>query len=248
MARNLQSSRLGPEFTAALMAYGAVYLGFAWLSLNPALRSREVAVSEVPQVLVNSIFLNWFLFVVAAAVIMLLFRLGFAQLTFTRHALGSSVFALIAGLVAMCIINVLAGNLAAQVLPQEPADPSLQAVFQYFQPASRALMLAPPVMFLTAGFPEELFRAYVLSFAAEGRAPYLSGFALITTSLFFAAGHIYQGAVAAVVLFPIGLFLGWFYLSRKNLWELVFLHTLYDSLIFILAATLDVSQGTTALI
>jgi len=243
MARSLQSSRVRLEFAFALSAYGLVYRGFAWLSLSPALRSREVAVSEVPQILVNSIFLNSLLFVVIAAVIMLLFRLGFARLTFARHTLLSSIIALIGGFIAMYFINVLVGSLAVHYLPQEPMDPSVKAVFQFFQPASRALLLAPPVMFLTAGFPEEFFRAYVLSFAVAGRSGRLACYTVLATSLFFALGHLYQGVIAAVVLFPLGLFLGWFYLHRKNLWELIFLHTLYDSLVFILAATYGVTQG-----
>jgi len=243
IAGNPQSFRVRFEFVAALTTYGAVYLGFAVFSFTPAYRTREVAVSEVPRLLASSVVMNLLLFVVTASVIMLLFRLRFARLTFARHRVLSWVVALAGGLVAMYLINLVMSSLAAPLLPREPMDPSVQAVFQFFQPASRALMLAPPVMFLTAGFPEEFFRAYVLSFAVRGRSARLAGYALLATSLFFAIGHIYQGAVAAVVLFPIGLFLGWFYLKRKNLWELVFLHTLYDSVVFILAASFGVTPS-----
>jgi len=76
-----------------------------------------------------------------------------------------------------------------------------------------------------------------------GGSARLAGYSLLATSLFFAIGHIYQGALAAVVLFPIGLFLGWFYLKRKNLWELILLHTLYDSSVFILAASFGVTPS-----
>lgn len=248
MVDSVQSYRGKLEFGAALATYGIVYLGFTWLSLNPALRTREVTVSEVPQLLVNSILLNFLLFVVMAVVIMLVFRLRFARLTFARHHVLASILALAGGFIAMYFINLLVSSLAAPVLPQEPMDPSVHAVFQFFQPTWRALMLAPPVMFLTAGFPEEFFRAYVLSFAVRGSSARLANYALLATSLCFAIGHIYQGAVAAVVLFPVGLFLGWFYLTRRNLWELVFLHTLYDSLVFILAASFGISYSAAALI
>jgi len=93
-------------------------------------------------------------------------------------------------------------------------------------------------MLFMAGIPEETLRSYVLSIPLSARSGFFSLATLLFTSFFFATGHLYQGVGAVVQTFLIGLSIGLIYLTRKSLWEVVWIHTLYNTLAIILIPTI----------
>lgn len=87
-----------------------------------------------------------------------------------------------------------------------------------------------PVVFLTcmtAGYGEELyFRSYLLT--TLPRLGFPRGGAIAASTLLFAAGHLYEGALGVVGTLIIGLLLALFFLKRRNLHVVALAHGTYN--------------------
>lgn len=93
---------------------------------------------------------------------------------------------------------------------------------------TNGIMLLPAfLMFLLTGYTEELyFRSYLLTYQTHHRIPMAP--ALLISAFLFALGHLYQGMMAAVSIFVIGLILGLWYFALKNIHLLAISHTLFN--------------------
>ncbi len=93
--------------------------------------------------------------------------------------------------------------------------------------AKPGLILLIAVTCLLIGYFEELFfRVYLIKEFAGNR--YAAHFTIITGSVLFAAGHAYQGVIAATGTFFIGVFLGYRYLAHSSWHEIALAHALYN--------------------
>jgi membrane protease YdiL (CAAX protease family) len=66
------------------------------------------------------------------------------------------------------------------------------------------------------------------------RSGFLSIFAIIVTTIAFAAGHVYQGTEAMVSIAAVGLILAVVYYIRQSFWTQVFIHTVYNTVVLII--------------
>ncbi len=89
-----------------------------------------------------------------------------------------------------------------------------------------------------AGFPEELaYRAYffnrLIDLFGESKLGYL--LSAVASSLLFGYAHYYEGfnAVISIGLLSL-LFVSIYLLSKKNLWSLIIIHSIYDIFGFII--------------
>lgn len=89
-----------------------------------------------------------------------------------------------------------------------------------------------PLVFLTtmtAGYSEELyFRSYLLT--TLPRLGFPRGGALAASTVLFAAGHLYEGALGVVGTLIIGALLALFFLKRRNLHVVALAHGAYNFL------------------
>ncbi|WP_020611558.1 CPBP family intramembrane glutamic endopeptidase [Sediminispirochaeta bajacaliforniensis] len=102
----------------------------------------------------------------------------------------------------------------------------------------RTLLLPAIVAMVITGYREELFfRAYLLRelstfLGGEEQRP---GWREVTTSsLLFAAGHLYQGWGGALTTLLIAMVLGFRYSRKKSLHEVAIAHSLYNSVALIM--------------
>jgi membrane protease YdiL (CAAX protease family) len=223
------------EYFIVLLAYICIYLGIAAAELMGPAKEAEVASSDIPRILVVTTGINLIVFLGIGLLLMLIFnRLQMVQLTLQEQPLLPSA-AWIAIVVLLLVVAVNGIHVFYKASGGvEQVDPIVRALQGYFKSPWVVLAAGAPVMFLAAGLPEEFMRCYVL---ANGFRLKSSGFvylAVLLTSAAFAAGHYYQGTVAMVSLFVVGLVFGIFYVIRQSFWNMVFLHTIYNVVVLLL--------------
>ncbi len=230
------------EYSIVLLAYICIYLGIAAVEVMGPAEEAEISASDVPRLLVVTIGINLIVFLGIGLLLMLIFnRLQMVQLTLQEQPLLSSA-AWIAIVVLLLIIAVngihsfyhASGGV-------EQVDPVVEALRGYFKSPWLVLAVGAPVMFLAAGLPEEFMRCYVIANGIRSKSTVLLYLAVLLTSAAFAAGHFYQGTVAMVSLFVVGLVFGIVYVIRQSFWTMVFLHTTYNVVVLLLP-TLGLKQ------
>lgn len=83
------------------------------------------------------------------------------------------------------------------------------------------------VMSLANGFAEQVVLCGVL-LTRLVRLLGHRGQAVSTTAICFVSYHVYQGWEVVVLLLPMGVLFGWFFLWRRRLWPLVLAHAAFD--------------------
>ncbi len=224
-----QSPFLLLEFITALILYTLVYTGLGFLSFLPRNNDAGISLEMVPSLLVLTIILNLALFVGLTLITQFSFHRRLLRLTFRKHPFLNSLLSVAIGVIALIGIALLMGILSTQLIGREEIDPLIATLVEYFDTPFRLLFVVPLFMLLAAGIPEEVFRAYILSLPSRMNGTAFSTYALFISSLAFSLGHIYQGISAVMQIFPVGIFLGYYYLRRKSLWENIWLHTLYNT-------------------
>ena len=82
------------------------------------------------------------------------------------------------------------------------------------------------VMMLTVGYSEELFFRFYL---VETIGTVLGGkAAILISAVFFALGHLYQGYLAVIIIFFLGLSFQWIYSKYKSIHVNGIVHALFD--------------------
>ncbi len=227
--RRLKVFRFYVEFLCALFGYAIAYLGLGYLSILTRREPFVPAPSDAIRLLVSSVVINMTVFVGAASIIQVMFNRKLIRLTLKRHNLGESATSVATGVLILIAISFFMGMLMSGILPKQEIDPAISAIVEYFRSVRGGILIAVLAMIFVAGIPEEYFRSYVLSFSLRKGTIWLKTVSLIVVSLLFALGHMYQGFLAVVQIFPIGLYIGWFYMKRQNLWEVILLHALYNA-------------------
>jgi len=89
------------------------------------------------------------------------------------------------------------------------------------------------VMWVTAAFGEEIFyRGYLMrgiaySLGDKSESWFLAAF---ISAMYFGLAHLYQGTSGIITTGLIGFLMGLIFMQRKNLWLLVFVHGIYDTI------------------
>lgn len=89
------------------------------------------------------------------------------------------------------------------------------------------------IMWVTAAFGEELFyRGYLMRGIAhqlgdKSESWFLAAF---ISGVYFGLAHLYQGPSGIITTGFIGFLMGLLFMQRKNLWLLVFVHGIYDTI------------------
>jgi CAAX protease family protein len=97
-----------------------------------------------------------------------------------------------------------------------------------------------PVVFLTCivtGYSEELFfRSYLITeFNIPGKETYI----VITTSLLFALGHVYQGLAGFLGTFAIGIFLASIFIKKRRLHSIALAHGFYNFTVLMISSIIS---------
>ncbi len=183
----------------------------------------------LPRILIGTVIVNLAMFLGISGMVQLLFNGRFVRLTFQRTSILKSLVFVGLGVFALVLISVSASIITSGVLGNEEMNQTISLMVDYFNSPLGLIVIGPVFMLFAAGIPEEVLRAYVLSFAVRKGNETFASYTLLLVSAVFAIGHLYQGVSAVIQIFPVGLFLGWYYLRRRNIWENVWVHTLYNS-------------------
>jgi membrane protease YdiL (CAAX protease family) len=223
------------EYFIALLAYICIYVGMAAMEIISPAKEAEIASSEVPRILAVTVGINLLVFLGVGLVLMFAFnRFQMVQLSFREQPVLVSV-AWIAFVVLLLVIAVNGIHTFYQAAGgAQEVDPIVRALQGYFDSPWLVLAVGAPVMFLAAGLPEEFMRCYVIGNGIRLKSTVLVYLAVLLSAAAFAAGHFYQGTVAMVSLFVVGLVFGIIYVLRQSFWTMVFLHTTYNVVVLLL--------------
>jgi uncharacterized protein len=140
---------------------------------------------------------------------------------------------------------VALGVLGAVVLVINPlvnaipnAEPRDMSMYSHLAGSLPTLILNVALMWITAGFLEELlWRGYLMNrlIDLQGRGTKLAWvIALIGSAIIFGLAHLFQGPVGMFRTGAIGLVFGLAYLAvGRNLWPLILSHAFIDTLDFV---------------
>jgi membrane protease YdiL (CAAX protease family) len=99
-----------------------------------------------------------------------------------------------------------------------------------------AYVLAAIAISITAGVAEEtVYRGYAITRMEQAGWPRA---ALFVPLLVWAGEHLYEGIFAILIVGSVGVPLVWLFWWKRTVWPLMVAHTLYDVLIFLIAASL----------
>ena len=226
------------ELIFALTAYALIYLALGTVSVNASRKEVIITANEIPALILVNTFFVLAIFLGTVVLLQVLFHFGFTRLSFRRHSLISFLSMVFWGTLLLVGVSFFTNLLSAQIIGREELNPVISALADYFTESPSRMLLAPLAMLFMAGIPEETLRSYVLSIPLSARSAFLSLPTLLLTSIFFATGHLYQGVGAVIQTFFIGLCIGLIYLVRKSLWEVIWIHSLYNTLAIILMPTI----------
>lgn len=223
------------EYYLALLTYSGIYLGLGYFGIASRARVTVIPPEEIPKLLLATALLNLLIFLGLAGFLQVLFHFSFVSLTLRRHSLLSSLTSIVWGVIVLLAISLFMSAVAFRIVGEQQTDQVISMMVQYFNKPLRLFLVAPTFMLVAAGIPEEVFRSYVLSFPAKAGGCIFALSTLLLSSLVFSLGHLYQGPAAVLQIFPVGIYLGYYYLRRRSLWENIWLHTLYNAAAVFLA-------------
>ena len=133
---------------------------------------------------------------------------------------------------ALMILMVLAGwsvAIAAAVFPfiEELIDAGGQASSSAGASSSPMSIVTFALWMLINGASEEfVMKGYLLPRLKQWGGS--TAFALVASAMLFGSYHLYQGAVAAIIVAMVSVPIGWLYLKIGRIWPFMFGHALYD--------------------
>jgi membrane protease YdiL (CAAX protease family) len=134
--------------------------------------------------------------------------------------------------IGMTVVLIVAGNLLSQLIKTPEADLSRFAPLHGNLPN---LIINVVALWFTAGFLEEfLWRGYLMNrlIDLQGKNTKLAwAISLVGSAIIFGLAHAYQGLPGVIKTATVGLLLGGGFLAvRRNLWPLIIVHVVIDTI------------------